>query len=132
MYDRGIESDSQGVLSMKGPVLRYSAKQAWGISPVPKIEGPQEMTTKTESDVVNTAGTAQERGPKVAGRVTVNLSRKSVEALDAAGELTDATKTEVINKAVQLFKEIQEAQSSGGGVWIQTARDSEPVLVRYY
>jgi hypothetical protein len=39
MYDRGIEPDSQGVLSMIDPVLRYSAKQAWGISPVPKMKG---------------------------------------------------------------------------------------------
>ncbi|OBG50203.1 hypothetical protein A5704_06105 [Mycobacterium sp. E735] len=61
----------------------------------------------------------------------MNLSKKSVEALDAASALTDDTKTAVINKAVQLYREVQEAQQHGGGIWIQSDRDSEPIRVRY-
>lgn len=78
------------------------------------------------------AGVDREQAPTVAARVTVNLSRRTVEALNATSALTDDNKTEVINKAVQLYREVQEAQSKGGGVWIQSDQSSEPVLTRFY
>jgi len=78
------------------------------------------------------AGVDRGHAPKVAARVTVNLSRKTVEALNATCALTDDTKTEVINKAVQLYHEVQEAQHKGGGIWIQSDQGREPVLVRFY
>ena len=67
----------------------------------------------------------------VAARATVNLSKKTVEAIDATSALTDDTKTAVINKAVQLYREVQEAQHHGGGIWIQADASSDPVRVRY-
>lgn len=89
------------------------------------------MTTKTEPRVDDAPTTTSEQAPKVAGRVTVNLSKRTVEALDATSALTDDTKTEVINKAVQLYQEVQEAQGNGGGIWIKPSKDAEPILVRY-
>lgn len=77
-------------------------------------------------------GVDREQAPTVAARVTVNLSRKTVEALNATSALTDDNKTEVINKAVQLYREVQEAQHKGGGIWIQSDQSSDPVLVRFY
>ncbi|GAB5901788.1 hypothetical protein [Mycolicibacterium mageritense] len=77
-------------------------------------------------------GVDREHAPTVAARVTVNLSRKTVEALNATSALTDDNKTEVINKAVQLYREVQEAQHKGGGIWIQSDQSSDPVLTRFY
>lgn len=71
--------------------------------------------------------------PKVAAKVTVNLSRKTVEALDKTCALTDDNRTEVINKAVQLYREVQEAQHQGGGIWLQSDQSSESAVpVRFY
>lgn len=85
-----------------------------------------------DSDAARENGVDRERAPKVAARVTVNLSRKTVDALNATSALTDDNRTEVINKAVQLYREVQEAQHSGGGIWIQSHEGTEPVLVRFY
>ncbi len=68
---------------------------------------------------------------KIAARVTVNLTTKSVDALNATSELSDDNRTTVINKAIQLYREVQEAQHHGGGVWIQVDPATEPILVRY-
>jgi len=67
-----------------------------------------------------------------AARVTVNLSENSVEALDAAVQLTRNTKTEVINKAVQLFAVVQQAQHEGGGVSIKDSKEAEWTRVRFF
>jgi hypothetical protein len=97
---------------------------------MPTKAGYQVDDARSPSDA---ADVAQEgAAPKVAGRVTVNLSRRSVDAIKSTSALTDDTKTEVINKAVQLYNEVQEAQTHGGGIWIQSAEGRDPVQVRYY
>jgi hypothetical protein len=70
--------------------------------------------------------------PRIAARVTLNLSRKTVEALNATSALTDDNKTEVINKAVQLYREVQEAQHKGGGIWIQSGQGSDLVPALFH
>lgn len=64
-------------------------------------------------------------------RVTVNLNTKSVEALNAVAALTEDTKTDVINKALQVWVIIQRAQARGGGVWMQDAANVDPVYTKY-
>ncbi len=88
------------------------------------------MALKTDGDDRRTD--AQGQAPAVAARATVNLSRKTVEALKATTALTDDNRTEVINKAVQLYREVQEAQHKGGGIWIQKDPSADPVLTRFY
>jgi hypothetical protein len=51
--------------------------------------------------------------------------------LNATTALTGDNKTEVINKSVQLYREVQEAQQNVGGIWIQSDQRKEPVRVRY-
>lgn len=69
---------------------------------------------------------------RVAERVTVNLARPSSQALEHAASLSGNTKTEVINKALQMYDLVMTAQDSGGAVWIQDDSDSEPVRARFY
>lgn len=85
-----------------------------------------------KSDDLGDHPTPSNDAPKVAARVTVNLSRKSQEALYDTAALTDDTKTEVINKALQVYREVRAAQEKGGGMWLQKDQASEPVLIRYY
>jgi len=94
------------------------------------------MTTKAYGQVDEREAAGVDRlhpgAPKVAAKVTVNLSRKTVDAMNATAALTDDTKTEIINKAVQLYREVQEAQHQGGGIWLQSDPSKDPVLVRFY
>lgn len=69
---------------------------------------------------------------RAAERVTVNLLRQAAAALDETAKLTGNSKTEVINKALQLYALVQSAQNAGGGVWIQDAEKDEPVRARFY
>lgn len=52
-------------------------------------------------------------------RVSVNLSFRSVAALDSLGELTRETKTDSINKALQFYAYIQQLFHSGGALYIR-------------
>lgn len=59
----------------------------------------------------------------VSERVTVTLSPKAVQALDYVTKYLDDTKTDVINKALRLYKELALADRSGRGVYIRTVGD---------
>jgi hypothetical protein len=85
-----------------------------------------------ESANVEAPAAASKTANRVAERVTVNLSRKSAEALEHAAALSDDTKTEVINKALQLYDLVRTAQENKGAVWIQDGEDGEPARVRFY
>lgn len=65
-------------------------------------------------------------------RVTVNLSERSARALRGLVGLTGETKTEAINKAIQVYELVQAAQSEGGGLYIRENKDSDLVRVRFF
>ena len=68
---------------------------------------------------------------RVAERVTVNLAQPASTALENAVKTTGQTKTEVINKALQLFADVMAAQDAGGALWIQESKDSEMIRTRF-
>jgi hypothetical protein len=49
-------------------------------------------------------------------RVTVNLNRQAVSALEAIGEATGYSKTDAINRALQIYAIVQELMDRSGGV----------------
>lgn len=69
---------------------------------------------------------------RTAERVTVNLSQRSSAALEQAAKITGDTKTEVINKALQLWEMVQTAQAAGGALYIQEAKDGEPTRATFF
>ncbi|MDO3651158.1 hypothetical protein [Nocardia mangyaensis] len=90
-------------------------------------------TSRTkELDQTLDEGLGTKTAPKIAARLTVNLSRKSADALREVAEMTEDSRTEVINKALQVYRDIRACQEHGGGVWLQKDEASEPVLTRYY
>jgi hypothetical protein len=49
-------------------------------------------------------------------RVTVNLNRQAVQALEVVSEATGYSKTDTINRALQVYAIIQEIMQRNGGV----------------
>jgi hypothetical protein len=58
-------------------------------------------------------------------RVTVNLNARSSQALDQAVELTGDSKTDAINRSVQLYAFIERILSGDGAVYVRESSDSE-------
>ena len=54
-------------------------------------------------------------------KVTVNLTRRSVEALERIVESTGDTKTDGINKALQVFGYLQEQLDNGASIYVKDA-----------
>jgi hypothetical protein len=54
-------------------------------------------------------------------KVTVNLTKRSVEALDDLVEATGKTKTDAINKALQVYAFIQRHLDAGGALYLREA-----------
>jgi hypothetical protein len=52
-------------------------------------------------------------------RVTVNLTPRSSRALEQAVSLTGDSKTDTINRAVQLYEYIEQILEAGGSVYIR-------------
>lgn len=67
-----------------------------------------------------------------AARVTVNLSARGADALGQLTGLTGDSKTEAINKALQAYLLIQNAQEKGGGVLLQEDKNSTPTKILFY
>lgn len=65
-------------------------------------------------------------------RITFNLSTRSSKALDSIMETTHDTKTEILNKALQVYALIEKAQSQGGEITIKDDPASSPVRIRFY
>jgi hypothetical protein len=58
-------------------------------------------------------------------RVTVNLNARSSQALDQAVELTGDSKTDAINRSVQLYAFIEQILSGDGAIYVRESSDSE-------
>jgi hypothetical protein len=58
-------------------------------------------------------------------RVTVNLTPRSITALDRASRATGDTKTDTINRALQVYALVQELVERGGGSLKVTHEDGE-------
>jgi hypothetical protein len=52
-------------------------------------------------------------------RVTVNLTPRAWHALEATVHRTGDTKTETINRALQIYNYLDELMHSGGAVYVQ-------------
>jgi hypothetical protein len=56
-------------------------------------------------------------------RVTVNLTKQAVEALDQVAAVTGYSKTDTINRALQIYAIVQEIMAQNGGV-LQVLHDN--------
>lgn len=74
------------------------------------------MSSSATSTLIDGPSTGR---PRVSERVTVNLSEKASEALAEAGRITRDSKTDNINKALIIYAMLQQAQETGGAVYLR-------------
>jgi hypothetical protein len=65
-------------------------------------------------------------------RITVNLTPRSSSALDLVVALTGDTKTDTINRAVQIYAYLAEIADSGGSVHVRHAPGAEVERLRFF
>ncbi|WP_265558740.1 hypothetical protein [Streptomyces hygroscopicus] len=59
-------------------------------------------------------------------RTTVNLTNRTVEALESVTRLTDYSRTDVINRSVQIYAYLEGIWRDGGDVWVQEPGEEHP------
>ena len=64
-------------------------------------------------------------------RITVNLSSRSVAALDSITAHSGETKTDAINKALQVWAYLQEHVDSGGSLYTRSPGSDELERLRF-
>jgi hypothetical protein len=62
-------------------------------------------------------------------RVTINLTPRAFRALELATELTGDSKTDVINRAVQVYAYLEHIIASGGSIHAQDSEGSKTELL---
>jgi hypothetical protein len=58
-------------------------------------------------------------------RITVNLTGRASRALELATELTGDTKTDAVNRALQIYAYMEQITAAGGSVYVREAAGSE-------
>lgn len=76
--------------------------------------------------------TANAEQPPSAGRghgplekITVNLTPRTVAALELLVEMTGNSKTDSINRAIQIYSYLESVWGQGGSVHVQEGKDRE-------
>jgi hypothetical protein len=85
---------------------------------------PAAMTDQDDTQDVKTPGRGQ-GGSGPLERVTVNLTPRSSQALEVATELTGDTKTDTVNRALQIYAFMEQVTNQGGSIYVREAADSE-------
>lgn len=65
-------------------------------------------------------------------KVTVNLTQRSSRALTETAQRTGDSKTDTINRALQLYALFDEVLANGGAVYLRTAPDAELERLRMF
>ena len=65
-------------------------------------------------------------------RVTVNLNAKSVDALADAARRTGDTRTDTINKALQVYSYLQELLNRGGSVLVRDGAGAKIEQLQFF
>jgi hypothetical protein len=65
-------------------------------------------------------------------RVTVNLIPRASRALQAVSELTGDTKTDSINRAIQIYAYLEEVAARGGTIHVRESADAEAEKLKIF
>jgi hypothetical protein len=72
------------------------------------------------------------RGRAPLERVTVNLTPRASQALELAVQITGDTKTDTINRALQLYAYLEGIMQTDGSVYVRSSPDAEPERLRIF
>lgn len=88
-----------------------------------------ERTTEGGTTATKDGGGRTNHGGRGGGspleRVTVNLTPRTSEALEQLAQITGESKTDMINKALQVFSYLQQLQRDGGAVYVREPGSKE-------
>lgn len=91
------------------------------------------LTRKGEGAAMESAATSsQERQDSGLQRVTVNLTPRTSAALDEAVRLTRDTKTDTINRAVQVYAYLERIIQDGGTVYVRDPGNGELERLHFF
>jgi hypothetical protein len=65
-------------------------------------------------------------------RVTVNLTPKAAQALEQAVKLTGDSKTDTINRSLQVYAYLEEILQHGGSLYTRVAGESELERLHFF
>lgn len=82
------------------------------------------MTSKDPDTAIRAAPDPSGPSRPPMERVTVNLTAKAAEALREATELTGDSKTDTINRALQVYAFIQRALQGEGALYTRASNDA--------
>jgi hypothetical protein len=94
---------------------------------MPAVSGVHEDEDKDNRRQANRSG---QHGPLE--RVTVNLTVRASRALDQAAQITGDSKTDTINRALQIYAYLEQVTDSGGAIYVRESPDGEPQLVKLF
>ncbi|HUY50649.1 MAG TPA: hypothetical protein VMV92_33910 [Streptosporangiaceae bacterium] len=84
----------------------------------------------TSQDAGKPAGRGHGSGPLE--RVTVNLTARSSRALEVATELTGETKTDTINRALQIYAFLEQVCAGGGSIYTRESAGAELERIKIF
>jgi hypothetical protein len=82
-------------------------------------------TAVTNRDDPNAKASGRGNGGNGPERVTVNLTPRASRALEVATELTGDTKTDTINRALQIYAFLEQITAHGGSIYVREKANSE-------
>ena len=91
-------------------------------------------TTGSAGPTIEQAG-SESANRRVSGpleRVTVNLTPRSVKALEEVVAITQDTKTDVINRSVQVYAYLEKIMQGGGTVYLREAESSDLERLKFF
>jgi hypothetical protein len=65
-------------------------------------------------------------------RVTVNLTPRSVKALEEVVAITQDTKTDVINRSLQVYAYLEQILQGGGAVYLREAESTDLERLKFF
>jgi hypothetical protein len=65
-------------------------------------------------------------------RVTVNLVRRASQALRRLSERTGDTRTDCINRSIQVYDYLERVDSAGGAIYVRESKNSELERVKIF
>jgi hypothetical protein len=83
------------------------------------------MPGKVEEETQRSAPTSRRGGGRGLERITVNLTSRSSSALELAVELCGDTKTDTINRAIQIYAYLEKVIRDGGSVHLRERNGAE-------
>ena len=93
------------------------------------------MSTTTDAAISQNADKAGGRGHGSNGpleRVTVNLTARSSRALEVVTDLTGDTKTDTINRALQIYAFLEQICAGGGSIYARESADGELERIKIF